>query len=131
MTFTFNQSFFAEHFDKFFDYFNDHDSHHESFYQNFYHEFIDDDYITDENKEKWIESWKEDFDGEIDIEDKSFTDILDENEWLIEDITYDLITDDESIKKKSIPQLFFHISEMWSEESIQDAINELKIGDSF
>lgn len=120
----FNQSFFAEHFDKFFDEFSSNDAHPESFFQNFYWDFIGDDYLTDEQKQSWIDSWTEDYEDEV--EGKSFSEILDENEHLIEDVAHDLILEDESIKAKAIPQLFIHISEMWDEDCIQSFIDEIK-----
>lgn len=125
----FNQSFFAEHFDKFEEMFNRDDAHPESFYINFYDEFIGDDEVPEADKQGWLESWKEDFtmDEDPDFDGKSFSECLEEAEYLKEDVACQMISDEfPSIKQKAIPQLFFHISEMWSEESIQDAINEIK-----
>ena len=122
----FNQSFFAEHFAEFEQIFNEQDAHTESFYIGFYDDFIYGTAIlSDEDKEGWMTSWKEDFEGEDYDFTLSFDEFIDENEFLKEDVACCAIGDYESLKSKAIPQLFFHISEMWSEESIQDAIDEI------
>ncbi|MDA7436967.1 hypothetical protein N8654_04770 [Synechococcus sp. AH-601-B19] len=122
----FNQSFFAEHFDKFEDKFNNEDAHSENFYTSFYDEFCSDDDFTAEDKQAWMDEWK-DYDYD-DFEGSSFTEFIDEHPELTEDLASWLIGNNESIKAKAIPQLFLYISEMWSAESIQDAIDEIKEG---
>lgn len=122
----FNQSFFAAHFDKFYDLFNSWDAHPESFFIGFYWDFIHGtNHLTDADKESLMNSWKEDFDGEDYDFTLSFDEFIEENEFLTEDIACDLISSNDELKSKAIPQLFMHISEMWSEESIQDAIDEI------
>lgn len=125
----FNQSFFAEHFDKFEEIFSLEDAHPECFYIPFFGDFIEgSSSLTDEVKNDWMDSWKEDFDGDDDYDlSLSFDEFIEEHEWLLEDVAANMISDSyPEIKAKAMPQLFFHISEMWSEEGIQDAINQIK-----
>ena len=125
---TFNQSFFSQHFDKFEEMFNRDDAHPENFYIPFYDEFITDDGVSEEDKQGWMNSWKEDFsmDEDPDFEANTYSEVLEENDYLKEDVACEMISDRfPSIKEKAIPQLFFYISEMWSEESINDAISEI------
>ena len=125
---TFNQSFFSQHFDKFETIFTRDDAHPEVFYIDFYDEFITDDGVSEEDKQGWMDSWKEDFsmDEDPDFEANTYSEVLEENDYLKEDVAAVMISDDyPSIKEKAIPALFAHIIEMWSEEAINDAVSEI------
>ena len=124
----FNQSFFAEHFDKFEDMFNRYDAHPESFYKYFYDEFIyGTDILSDEDKATYMDEWRTHWDNPEEEESLKlpFDEFIEEEEYYKEDVACDAIGEHESLRQKAIPQLFIHISEMWSEESIQDAIAEV------
>ena len=122
----FNLDFFAKHFEEFEQMFNNSDSHPEFFYQSFYDEFCSDDDFSDEDKQEWMNEWA-DYDYD-DFEGSSFTEFTNNHPECCEDLACWLIGSNKSIKAKAIPQLFLHISESWSEESIQDAIDEIKAG---
>lgn len=124
----FNQSFFAEHFDKFYDIFNRDDAHPEAFFLYFYDEFIyGTDIITDAEKAEWMKEFASHYDepSEEPSLKLPFDEFIEEEEHYKEDIADDAICRHESLRQKAIPQLFMHISEMWIEESIQDAIDEI------
>ena len=128
----FNQSFFAKHFDKFEHIFNRDDAHPENFYLYFYDEFIyGTDYLTDEMKAEWMKEFAENWDDPAEFESLAcpFDEFIEQEEYFKEDIACSMISDEfPELKAKAIPELFMHISEMWSEEGIQSAIDEINSG---
>ena len=123
--FNFNQKLFTENFDKFMEEFNGQDAHPESFYEGFYDEFIaGSKFLTDEIKKDMKETIEEDCDelqeDEIDL---PFEELIEEYSCYKEDIVCELISNIPEVEKMAIPQLFFHISEMWNLEVIESVFN--------
>ena len=86
--------------------------HPEYFYITFYDEFIQpilSTLFSDEDKKEWIEEWIEALD-EDELEGKTFEEVLEEYDYLSEDITEFVINSDEpkysELKEKFIQKLF-------------------------
>lgn len=123
---TFTEAFFNEHYDAFMEMFQNEDAHPECALENFYCEFIDgdDSLLTEEVKAKWVEDWLNDY-GEDLGECSTFDEILEENDYLIEDLADWFIDNNPSCLEKWKPVLYKWITEMWNTDSINDAIETI------
>ena len=128
----FNLSFFQENFETYKLQWDNGSAHPEYFYTNFYEEFIsgeEDKFFTAEDKAYWKQEWIEALDDE-ELSESTFEEILEENDYLTEDLTEWIINSDEpkfaQLKEKFIAQLFFQISEEWSKEEIAESIKDIE-----
>ena len=123
--FNFTLEKFTEKFDTFYEVFCNDDSHPESFFEGFYNEFImGSKFLTDEVKQELKETIVEDcYELDEDEEDYDFETLIEEYSYFKEDFSMDLIDKNPELKEKVIPQLFFHISEMWMLSVIEDVYN--------
>lgn len=123
---TFTEAFFLEHYEHFMDLFQNGDAHPECALGDFYYKFISEDksLLTEEVKKEWAEEWVDDL-GE-DLEGlTSFDEILDENDYLMEDLADWFIENNEACLEKWKPCLYQWITEMWSTYAINEAIKEI------
>lgn len=122
---TLTKEFFNEHYDAFMEMFGD-DAHPECALGNFYCEFIagDTSLLTEEFKAKWVEDWLNDYGEELG-DCSTFDEILEENDYLIEDLADWFIENNPSCLEKWKPVLFNWITEMWNTEVKSDAVKTI------
>ena len=120
--FNFTQQLFADNFDTYLEAFDSQDAHPESFYLPFYDEFIaGSSFLTDAIKQEWLDEIKSICD-ELSDSDADFDSIIEDYDSFKEDIASDLIANNPQLCAIAIPQLFFHISECWNLDAIEDVL---------